>query len=758
MKKVGLCMMSVILGAGLILSGVTSVLAQEDDSEDTFMLEEVVVTAQKREENKQKVPIAMEVMTGEDLKSLGNNDVNEILENVSNVVVNKTGQSLRIALRGISDDQPEDSVQMSAPTVAVNTDGIMSNRQKSGMGLFDIDRVEVLYGPQSTLYASATPGGIVNIISASPKLDKYSASGTIEYGSYELLHTEGAMNIPVASTLALRAAFNTTVRNGYLSNGGDDEDTKAARLKMLYQPIENISFEVTGEIAKTSNTGFAGVERFGDQDETDDPWTAASDEAGNSRNIEEKKIYGTINWDMGFANMALTPSYMESSEPETSTTAENMFGETETSISMRDSWEKSVELRLTSSEDFFFKWIVGAVYYKSEDIANTDVVDGTGYNHKKNYQETKAIYGNITYPITDVLRTTGGIRLSSDTNDGFNDESPGGPGKTYPETTHMTYDNPDYKFGFEYDVAENAMLYTDYSTSYRSQGMLFDAEGNQFPPEEMRAINLGAKSRLMDNRLQVNASVFYYDYQNYGAVSGYQYVLFEDLDGDGIYSTDTVTYIDENGDEQEGEEIQAAMDENGKTYGDMENMGLDLQINAILTEKDKLDVSVSYMHNEITDLVFDLMDITNSQGIPDQDYAGKSVTFSPEWTITAAYDHMFTLPNGGNITAKLDGRYKSDYICTFVEAEIYMDTDNADPASGDFPLDVRDVLDERYQEAFYTFNFSTTYTNPDGNWRLTGYVKNITDYAYKTSWISMGEGTLMIGPPRTIGAVISVNF
>jgi len=757
MNKKLLSYVIILACAGLFLAGGQSLLAQESDV-DAFMLEEVTVTATKRAENKQNVPIAMEVMSGEDLQTIGSNDVNEILQNVSNVVVNKTGQNLRISLRGVSDDQPEGQVQMSAPTVAVNTDGIMSNRQSSGMGLFDIERVEVLYGPQSTLYASATPGGIVNIISASPKLDTYSASGTIEYGSYELLHTEGAMNIPVAETLALRAAFNTSVRDGYLSNGGDDEDTKAGRIKALYQPSENLSFEVTGEISKTSNRGFAGVVRFGKESEVDDPWTAASEDAANSRNIQEKKIYGTMNWDVGFTNVALTPSYMESKEPESTQTMENMFGQMETSISSRDSWEKSVELRLTSSEDFFFKWIAGFVYYKSQDIANTDVVDGTGYNHKKNFQETKAFYGNVTYPLTDALRATGGVRLSNDTNDSYNDESPGGPGKVYPETTHMKYDNPDYKVGLEYDLTETMMLYTDYSTSYRSQGMLFDADGNQFPPEELRAINLGAKSRFFENRLQVNAATYYYDYQNYGAISGYQYVLFEDLNGDGIYSTGMITYVDENGVEREGQEIQAAMDENGKTYGDMENMGLDLQMTAILSDKDKVDVSVSYMHNEITNLVFDLMEITNSQGIPDQDYKGKSATFSPEWTITAAYNRQFNLPDGSILTARLDGRYKSDYICTFVEKEIYMDTDNADPANGYFPLIVKDVTEARYQEPFYQFNCSATYTNPDGKWSLTAYGKNLTNYAYKTSWISMGEGTLMIGPPRTFGAVLSVRF
>jgi outer membrane receptor for ferrienterochelin and colicin len=147
MKKLFGFFVVLTLFAGSILCANQTGFAQEDDG---FMLEEITVTAQKREENKQKVAIAMEVLAGEDLEATGKNDLSEILENISSIIVNKTGSNLRVSLRGISDDQGDGSVQISTPTVAVNTDGIMSNRQKSGTGLFDIERVEVLYGPQST--------------------------------------------------------------------------------------------------------------------------------------------------------------------------------------------------------------------------------------------------------------------------------------------------------------------------------------------------------------------------------------------------------------------------------------------------------------------------------------------------------------------------------------------------------------------------------------------------------------------------------
>lgn len=131
-KKVIVVIITAVMGFGMIIGDITYVSAQDTDE---FTLEEITVTAQKREENQQKVPIAMEVISGDEIKELGKNDIEQILGNISSAIVNKAGSNLRISLRGISDDQPENRVQVSSPTVAVNMDGVMSNRQQSGQGL-----------------------------------------------------------------------------------------------------------------------------------------------------------------------------------------------------------------------------------------------------------------------------------------------------------------------------------------------------------------------------------------------------------------------------------------------------------------------------------------------------------------------------------------------------------------------------------------------------------------------------------------------
>jgi iron complex outermembrane receptor protein len=144
------------------------------------------------------------------------------------------------------------------------------------------------------MYASATPGGIVNIVTADPKLEKYESKGSIEYGSYELLHMEGALNAPITDTMAFRASFSTTDRDGYLSNGAEDEDSKVARLKLKYAPSDDFSIVLTGELEKSGGQGFAGVEMFGDPDEVDDPWYSEDEVPGSPRMTDKKRGYALI--------------------------------------------------------------------------------------------------------------------------------------------------------------------------------------------------------------------------------------------------------------------------------------------------------------------------------------------------------------------------------------------------------------------------------------------------------------------------------
>jgi len=761
-KRSFLVFMALIVGIIFTFGDALSLYAQES-AKDEFTLEEITVTAQKRAENQQKVAISMETISSEQMKETGMNNLDEILNNVSNVIINKAEDGLRVTIRGLSDaGDAFHGMSVSMPTVAVNMDGVYSNRKDTGSGLYDLERVEVLSGPQSTLYASNSPGGIVNVISANPKLDKYEFSGLLEYGNYALLHTEGSMNAPISEKMAIRAAFSTNLRDGYLTNGGDNEDSKSARLKALFQPTDKLSFVITGEESKTSTKRGNGVPSFYNgyyQDGTKikDYWYTAAVLPGPSVDTNNK-VTGRMELDTGFGTLSLLPSYSKRSG-HNEERMNNPDGVT-LNVGETSAIEKSVELRMASSADFFFKWMAGVNYYNA-----TNKQDQLGWNEdgtakistltsgetKQEYrnafsEETaKAIFANVTYPITDTFRATAGYRYSWDDvlmhNNEMRGVMGGAPGRVeeIQEIFEDNYSDPDYKIGVEYDLGTNSMVYADYSTSYRVQAMGGGGPGasstTKKEPERLKAYSVGSKNRFMDNKLQVNASAYYYDYTGFSAgdmITGYY----------GPWPVTPDNFLPN----------ATQPDPNSSETGAGRMMGFDLSTNLIITSNDMLNLSVSYLKSEWTDLVFNYyykyqvvggggggpVDWTQIQElISPNSYNGKPMTMSPPWTLSGTYSHNFNLWNGGSIKTQIDERVRTGYRMNWKEKE--------------YPWN--------YQETCHITNLSATYTHSDGKWTLSAYVKNLENYAEKRAYMTPGgQGMTTIGNPRTYGGILSVKF
>lgn len=732
-------LLAIAMGIIISLGDVSALFAQESTTEE-FTLEEITVTAQKREENQQKVPMNMEVISSEDIELSGKNGLADILSNLPGAVISSDSDGLRISLRGMSDDSSALYGQStSMPTVAINMDGVYSNRRDTGSGLFDMERVEVLYGPQSTIYASNSPGGIVNIITASPKLNEYDLSGTLEYGNYNRIHAEGAMNAPIGDKMAMRAAYSLSSHDGYLSNGGNDEEVKSARVKTLLQPNDKLSFMLTGELSKSSGHFFGMVpSQFKDQDELDDPWWS-DDYLPMPSYRNNKKIYGRMDLDLGFGSLSFVPSYSNSK-------GHSEMYDIQMGLSKQDrkTEERGGELRMTSTSDSTITWIVGLNYYKSSDILDQDTyIDGvaTGeYNYNTLDDESKAAFANVTYPITDRFRTTAGYRRSWEDVDVYRDgaiKMPSGSYKINIYEYNSSYKAPDYKLGVEYDLSESAMVYANWTTSYRAQGLQNGTGGSYVatpPPEKLKAYTVGSKNRFLNNKLQVNAEAFYYDYKNY----------FVQEVKDGYYGTDLENPTSEFADSDPG----------SSTWGEGHMMGVDLKTSTQITAQDTLSLSVSYLKTEWDDLTFNYqypyeVTSTSFREYPGEivaitiapmeavSYKGKSMTHSPKYTITSSYRHVFNLWNGGVLESQIDANYKSSFRLTWDDS--------------DYPYN--------YQEAYYKFDVSATYNNPDGKWSLSSYVRNVQNYAEKLGYMSRPDaGYTTIGTPRTYGAVLTVRY
>ncbi|MBN1626000.1 MAG: TonB-dependent receptor [Deltaproteobacteria bacterium] len=744
MRKLFIFTLFVAVCLGIITGDALVIYAQDTASEE-FTLEEVMVTAQKREENQQKVGIAMEVITGDQLKELGRTDVDQILQNVSTALVQRTADGLRIGLRGVTYDTPAgygDGVGATPGTVSINVDGVFTQRNPTGTGLYDIERVEVLYGPQTTTYASNAPGGIVNIEIARPKLDKYEFSGALELGNYSLRHGEVVVNAPIGSMFALRVSGNMNKHDGYVSNGADDEDSKSGRLRALFQPNEKLSFLITGEIVKDSNLNYGSVRAFKNQDDVDDPWYSDEDLSRRKpTDTEKKKYWGNFSADFGLASLVLIPSKTDETYHRTSSTLRT-DGTISVSTSDGDGYERGIEARLTSPEDSKFKWLLVYNYYKGETfrLQRTVYEPITGFiddiTEMRLLLNNKAFLGDITYPITDRFRALAGARYSSDRaiSSRTTIQTSGMGRDTYSD---MDYSSPNYKVGVEYDVSENSMLYGTFTTSYRVEQEAMAWDGSTLPAQKMNAYTAGTKNRFMGNKLQLNASAFYYDYKNR---------VFQAMQFPTVSMSNNFAYCDP--DAEPGEPNYAAdcrgfrPDEGGRVPGNLTMKGADIQTSWIMTPKDKIDVSVSYLDSWIGRMIANFEFKDQPYASPENaDFSNRAPTFSPKWTVTLNYNHNFTLGNAGVITARFDTKYQSSYEIDWWEE--------------------RGGVDQRgykTQEPHRIDNFTMIYANPGGKWTLSGYVKNILNYAEKRFMNAMGVYNMSIGPPRTFGGILSVRY
>jgi iron complex outermembrane receptor protein len=268
----------------------------------------------------------------------------------------------------------------------------------------------------------------------------------------------------------------------------------------------------------------------------------------------------------------------------------------------------------------------------------------------------------------------------------------------------------DYKIGFEYDLAENSMLWADYSTGHRMSG-------RDWPNEELNAYQLGVKNRFMDNRLQANLSSYYYSYENFRVNAPMRTYT---------YTIDGETYT--------------SMDRGDGSGGEATIAGFELASSYVLTENDRFDFTAAYQYSDVSALTF-IYDYN-----PPVDVSGGRLNNSPEFTLYGSYQRTFPLANGGNITARVNSRYQTE--TTVMMNAIYNESILSVPEG----MSVEKVNTE---PAHHISGASLKYSEPNGKWSLNAYIKNIEDYAEKKNLLN---GALRLGPPRTYGLVLSVKY
>ena len=772
-KRLLFCSLSI--GLIFFFVDLSGVFAQETAS-DEFTLEEIVVTAAKRgEQNLQKVPLAMDVISNKDLAAEGKANVDDILSGLASVFINTNADGMRISIRGYTDTDPVYSGRKSSsPTVAMNVDGAYNSMNSSGQNLFDIERIEVLMGPQSTLYSANSPGGIVNIITTAPKTDQYSVNASAEYGSYKHSVLQAAFNAPlITDKLAIRLSTNRTRENSFLEPDELATKNDAARLKALWKATDDLEITLTGNYGKSGNRGEMGGQVVRFIKSSDDSWTASSSSGGGGENALDqitKGLNANIAWKSPVGSLTVVPSYSKSdaSGNQSGTINTAPPGQPESLIdaswySLRYTNQKGTEARLASSDDFtLFQYVVGVNYYKNEygSKASYDSPNETRDNYTFNNAKQKAVYGNITYPFWFNQKFSGtlGYRKSWDYAHQITYD-PGRPGTGIDET-EMDVSNPDYKVGLQYDLSETVMFYGNYASSFRTDSMAMSNNNGVRPAEKLKAYTIGAKTRMLDNTIQLNTAAYYYDYRNKLAQEGRANTSLTQAELEELaFTEDTVTYdsttksfitipagttywsrVDQTrGSDRDGVMYYEISDGGFQNWGNARTIGLDASVSWVASAKDMVEVSASYLNNKWTNLRFNYL---YEEIWADKNYDGSAGPNSPKFSATASYEHNFDIGGYGTLTPRVDMQFKSKFGLIFDQSD--------DAGTG---------ADPGYatQEAYTVWNASLAFNHANGKWSINAIVKNATNYAVKRSY-DKEQKTMMIGDPRTYSATLSVKF
>ncbi|MEH3106454.1 MAG: TonB-dependent receptor [Sphingomonas fennica] len=737
-------------------------------------ISDIVVTASRRAENVQRSALSIQAITSEQLSRRGISrpeDLNVIAPGVS---VATGGNYPQTYIRGVGNYA---SNSYAEGAVAYNIDGVYVSRSwATRAALFDLERVEVLKGPQGTLYGRNASGGAINFITARPKLGQTGGFAELEAGNYDLKRGSAAVNLPIGDTAALRASGQITHRDGYLTDGYDDDKSQSARLHLLWEPSRDLSLLLTGGYQHVGGKGAASVVN---PKLPGTRWRGPSDPAVRAivgaqpgigpllvdagfRNdgfldIDVYSISGEVNWRLGdFATLTVLPAYREATLRDRSYVPGFQANDDE-----RDK-QSSLEVRLGGDGDFL-KWVVGGFYFDEEqsdiDGRNLLILQGVSAQRTQEFDSkirSYAGFGQATASVTDTFRLTGGIRYTYErkrlagvtssfsfpanppaapcgAGTSFDAASPSPPlfcRRDVPLGGELTFNSWTWKAGAEYDIGPASMFYANASTGFKSGGFYGAPAPNTFRPEKLTAFDAGIKNRFFDNRLQLNLEAFYWLYDDHQE----SYLGPTSIPG-------FFTFITTNA-------------------GKAKSYGADVDILVRPSSADTFNLKVQYNKSRYDSFV--RQNPTAAFGPPVTgcpvgpliagqqavDCSGFQLVRTPTWTGTAGYSHAFELPRGDRIAASVNGQFASSSFLSI------------------------DFLETARQGGYATVDADLSYTTPDRRLTVTGYVRNITNQDVLTQGLrypfanpatnpaidDLGLIMAAIRPPRTYGVRARYDF
>ena len=651
------------VAAGIVVSCMAgAAVAQTERAEAT--LEEVVVTAEKRAVSLQDTPAAVSAVQMDDLVAQGITDQSMLTRVVPGLVLGDQGGTGLFFIRGIG--QPQGAAN-SQPAVAVNLNGVYWSREMGITPLFDLERVEVLPGPQGTLWGRNAAGGAINFVTRRPE-QEFGGEVGLELGDHELIHATGILNVPVNDSFALRLAVDSNQHDGYMTNDAFDKDDLAYRLSALYEN-DALSLFLLGMHVDNGGIGNQSVLYNeaglpGPFNPTpSDPYNQTFSTAALYQDSVTDVVQAQLDYRFG-DDLTLTyqPGYVKFDGDKNQQFMGNNPSRIAPSVD-----QTTHELRLANGPEGRWRWVGGLYSHRADH--GFDVTVGTalpapvGVNRFTNRLTSWAAFGEATFSATGALRFTLGGRYSNDRFEGtfYGTTPPRSAANPLVSSADVESDSTDWKVGAELDLRDSeTLLYATIQTGYLMGGYVQD--GGIFDPEELVAYTVGAKNRFFDGRLQLNGEAFYYDYEDY-----------------------QLTYV-------QGTFFAA---QNAPS----EVTGVQLDFAALVTDADTLTLTATWQDATILD-----ERLFPRNGVPTS-IDGFELPNAPELTLTAGWEHEWRLGSAGALVGRAQSYYNSGYWMVFTH-----DTNTR-------------------QESYTNSSASLTYETASERWSVGLWVRNIEDDA-----------------------------
>ncbi|RJG27837.1 TonB-dependent receptor [Massilia cavernae] len=722
-------------------------------------LETVIVTAQRRSENIKDVPMAITTLKGEKLDVLtsGGQDIRFLSGRSPSLNIESDyGRSFpRFYIRG--QGNTDFDLNASQPVGLVVDDIVQESPMLKGFPVFDVDQVEVLRGPQGTLFGRNSPAGVIKFDSAKPVIGKTEGYATLGFGNYSAVNAEGAINLPISDTMAARVSVQSQNRDDRVHNNRPNAPTKdfegygdhAARLQLLVKPTRDFSalFNVHARDMDGSATLFrANIMKKGTNDIVDgfDYGTYDTD-GGNKQTLKTKGASMRLRWDMEGVTLHSITGY-ETADFYSRGDVDGGFGAVfappmgpdyagqkafipfpvETADVLPDHKQFTQEFRVESSNKGPLQWI-GGLFYFSEDMQ----IDSIAYNSlapgnpltpdfSTQTQDTRswAAFGSLNYTVSDKLKVRGGVRYTDDKKD-FSARRLEGGKTAGPFMLDSSSTNVSWDLAGTYELDKDTNLFARIATGYRApsmQGRLIFLWSVPSFAEAEKALSYeaGIKQDLFDKRARMSATVFQYRVKDkqLTATSG-------TINMNQLINADKVT-----------------------------GQGVELDFQANISESLRMTVGGSYNDTEIKDAGLYVQTCGNEGNTPNgsngcsptgvpgpfaytQRLNGNPLPRAPKWQGNFTLRYSAAVANG-EFYAYTDWAYRSTYNMFLYEAKEYK----------------AKSLVEGGLRVGYKWD----------NYEVAAFARNITDKVQLVGAIDFNNLTGILNEPRTLGVQLKTTF